>query len=255
MWLPQELVDAILEELAGPAAHKSLKACSTVSRSFVLPSQRRLFRFLTLNSKTVGIASSRFTERPHLASYVRDLHVDMHLNTKLHQHSLLTTFRLLNKVQRMAISSYSWQTWAWDSFPDEFRDAFVSLLTLPSLRCFAITRCRGVPLALIRHALASYKEVGLLVAGIDVNEKIDLFPGPTSADGKSLTHLLLNYAPSQNPEFHARMIAEGITAPSTCLDHLELAVPVQGSLGGLEKIALNHSSSLQHLVINFWRTS
>lgn len=145
MWLPQELVDAILEELVGPAAHKSLKACSMVSRSFVLPSQRRLFRFLTLNSKTVGIASSRFTERPHLASYVRDLHVDMHLNTKLHQHSLLTTFRLLNKVQRMAISSYSWQTWAWDSLPDEFRDAFVSLLTLPSLRCFAMTRCRGAP--------------------------------------------------------------------------------------------------------------
>ncbi|KAJ7264528.1 hypothetical protein B0H12DRAFT_1068768 [Mycena haematopus] len=251
--LPQELVDAILEEVAGPAAHTTLKACSIVARSLVVPSQRRLFRFLTLTSKTVGLASTRFTDRPHLASYVHDLHVDIHLDTKLYQIPLLTTFRLLNKVQRMAISSYSWQTWAWDLFSEDFREAFVSLLKLPSLRCLALTRCRGVPLGIIRHALASYKEVGLLVAGINVDGKIEQLPAPSSDDGKSLTHVLLNYVPTQNVAFHSLMVGDEIVTPLACPYHLELTVPMQGSLGGLEMIALKYSSSLQHLVINFWQ--
>ncbi|KAF7354270.1 hypothetical protein MVEN_01115000 [Mycena venus] len=252
--LPQELIDAILAELAGPAAHRTLKACSLVARSFVTASQRGLFRFLTLTSKTVGIVSTRFSDRPHLALYVRDLHVDIHMNTKLYQTPLLKTFQLLKKVQRLAISSYSWQTWdSWASFSDEFRETFLSLLKLPSLRCFALTRCRGVPIGLIRHALTSYKEVGLLVTGIDVHQEIELPSSAPGENGKSLTHLLLNYAPAQNAAFHSLMVGDEITASLTHLRHLELAVPVQGSLGGLEVIASKYSSSLQHLVINFWQ--
>ncbi|KAF8202630.1 hypothetical protein K438DRAFT_1757954 [Mycena galopus ATCC 62051] len=253
MTLPQELVDAILEDVVGPGAHAALKACSMVARSFVMPCQRRLFRFLTLTSKTVGIVSARFSDRPYLASYVRDLHVDMHLDTKLHQKPLVTTFRLLNKVRRIAVSSYSWQTWAWDSFPNDFCEAFVSLLTLPSLRCLALTRCRGVPFALIRHALTSYKEVGLLVAGIDVDQKIELFPAPPSDAGKPLARLLLNYAPGRDAAFHSLMVRDDSTEPFTSPRHLELAIPIQGSLGGLEMIALKYSGSLQHLVVNFWQ--
>jgi hypothetical protein len=251
--LPQELIDTILEELGGPTAHASLKSCSLVARPFLVASQRRLFRFLALTSKTVDGASSRFTERPHLASYVRDLHIDLHLDTKYYRIPLLKTLRLLNKVQRMAISSYSWQTWVWDSFPDELRATFVSLLTLPSLRCLALTRCRGVPLALIRHALASYKEVGLLVAAIDVHQHIELLPTPSGNDGKSLTHLLLNYTPSQNPLFHSLVLGDEISPSLIRLRHLELAVPIGGCLSGLDNIALKYSNSLRHLVINFWR--
>lgn len=251
--LPQELIDAVLEELGGTAAHSTLKSCSLVAHAFLVPSQRQLFRFLALTSKTVSDVSNRFIECPHLASYVRDLHIDLHLTTKYYQVPLLTTLRLLNKVHRLAISSYSWQTWVWNSFPDDFRSTFVSLLTLPSLRCLALTRCRGVPLALIRYALASYQEVGLLVAGVDIDQGIDILPPPVRDDG--LTHLLLNYTPTRDPALYSLMVGDEIAPALIRLHRLELAVPSPGSLGGLERIAEKYSECLRHLVINFWRAS
>ncbi|KAJ6566549.1 hypothetical protein B0H19DRAFT_1066839 [Mycena capillaripes] len=101
--LPQELIDAILDELCGTAINTTLKSCSLVAHAFLVPSQRRLFRFLTLTSKTVPIVSSGFIERPHLASYVRDLHIDLHLTTKYYQIPLLITLRLLNKLADLGL--------------------------------------------------------------------------------------------------------------------------------------------------------
>ncbi|KAK7042792.1 hypothetical protein R3P38DRAFT_3309921 [Favolaschia claudopus] len=259
--LPPELLDIILASVDGPTAPTTLRSCSLVAHSFVCPSQRLLFRFLTLRSKTIAAVSARLAAHPHLASHVRDLHVDIHLCSKIYEEALMATFRLLSKehVQRIAISSYSWQTWVWDSFSEDFRHAFVSLLRLPSVRCLALTRCRGVPLGLIRYALAFYEEVGLLVASVDAKQYCDFTVPPSAIDrgctDNSLKHLLLNYSPTQTAALHSLIMGEGFSPPTDFhgLRRLELAVPTQGSLGGLENVATRYSASLQHLVVNFWQ--
>ncbi|KAJ7142302.1 hypothetical protein C8R44DRAFT_725673 [Mycena epipterygia] len=83
--LVQELIDAIVDQLAQTDAwysHKdlnSLRACTLAARRFLAPSQRHLFRWLTLNLQTIQNGSSGFTKNPRLAtlaSYVRDLYIE-----------------------------------------------------------------------------------------------------------------------------------------------------------------------------------
>ncbi|KAJ7643522.1 hypothetical protein FB45DRAFT_1020361 [Roridomyces roridus] len=80
MPVPQELVDAIIEMLEGPA---SLKSCSLAARTFVHPSQARLFKRIELlpvgphsgGSSPCQRFYQTLTDAPHLATLVDDLHV------------------------------------------------------------------------------------------------------------------------------------------------------------------------------------
>ncbi|KAJ7938009.1 hypothetical protein B0H13DRAFT_2302097 [Mycena leptocephala] len=105
------------------------------------------------------------TDSPHLASYVRDFHLDIGVN-------------------RLVIVCY--HHYKWEEFPVSFRTALVSLLSLPSLRCIALTRYYGVPSSLIRHALVSYKEVSFDWVTIGSDEEVL----PSISWGRSPCHLL-----------------------------------------------------------------
>ncbi|KAF8918353.1 hypothetical protein CPB85DRAFT_78573 [Mucidula mucida] len=70
---PQELVDNIISHADVP----TLFACSLVNRSWLYPSQRRLFRCLYLKIEPKGRHLSRVLEllrvAPHIAAYFRRL--------------------------------------------------------------------------------------------------------------------------------------------------------------------------------------
>ncbi|KAJ7617167.1 hypothetical protein FB45DRAFT_1007777 [Roridomyces roridus] len=75
--LPPEIIDAIICKVEDPA---TLKSCSLVSSAlFRYPSQRRLFRFLTLNGwatpPNYNAVSTLLDESPHIAAYFTHLRV------------------------------------------------------------------------------------------------------------------------------------------------------------------------------------
>ncbi|KAJ7724663.1 hypothetical protein B0H16DRAFT_320867 [Mycena metata] len=120
------------------------------------------------------------------------------------------------------------------------------------MRCLALTRSRGVPLAIIRHALTSYQEVAIFAGVTDSDEDNNPISLPVKEYGGSLTHLLLSYLPGANPAFHTLLLSDQMVSSfEPQLRHLELAVRVPNSLNGLEDVALRYSHFLEHLSLNF----
>ncbi|KAJ7477745.1 hypothetical protein B0H11DRAFT_2234420 [Mycena galericulata] len=127
----QELIDEIVDQIAQTDTwydHRdqtTLRACTLAARTFLTPSQRHLFHSLTLSLETLG--ATRFTEHPHLASYVRDLHIRID-DTHTFMISLAALLPLINRVERLVI-----RYWNWDKAPIDLRTALAGLLSLPSL--------------------------------------------------------------------------------------------------------------------------
>ncbi|KAJ7852194.1 hypothetical protein B0H14DRAFT_3658880 [Mycena olivaceomarginata] len=267
--LVQDLIDTIIDEVAAkqwfdPKNYANLAACSLTARAFVAPSQRHLFRSLTLKTSKTGIEIDGWqelgaeswqvlTDSPHLASYVRDSHLDMWLVATSTLVSLASLLPLLSGVNRLVIvCSHHYK---WEEFPVSFRIALVSLLSLPSLRCVALTRYYGVPSSLIRHALLSYEEVSF--DWVTIGSEGEVFPcdqlGKKSHPSAApLDYLALHYRPDQSPALHAHalLLESGIANSLKHVRQLELTLPLPGSLGDLEAIALGYSDSIEDLVID-----
>jgi hypothetical protein len=105
--LVQELIDAIVDEVATdlaelwllPQGRANLKACSLVSRTFQVQSQRQLFQMLTLH-RNVDHLVINLAGSPHLASYVRDLRIYMNFHRR---HELTRILPLLSRVRRLVL--------------------------------------------------------------------------------------------------------------------------------------------------------
>ncbi|KAF8177096.1 hypothetical protein K438DRAFT_1846005 [Mycena galopus ATCC 62051] len=160
----QDLIDTIIDQLrpipwTDPKDYATLTACSLVSRSFQGRSQRHLFHSLRLKPEAVARLSDGLRESPHLASYIRALHlVDAGFWNDSDRAPLAVLIPRLTNVTHLAIIS-TFSDWKWKDIPADFRAALFDLLALPSLRCFALARCRGIPSSIIRHALLSFQEV------------------------------------------------------------------------------------------------
>jgi hypothetical protein len=254
--LPQELIDSIVDEIGAkkPMAYTTLAACSLTARAFVERSQRHLFRSLTLTNEMASAQKSRtLVASPHIASYVRDLHVYFGCGESLHLPAL-SLLRLLSQVRRLGISCLYGSRWA--AFSATFRACLVGLLSCPSLRCFALSNCFDVPSSIIRHALLSYEEVTL--QEVRTYSEDGVFPYANEPYGNSLSstapiyHLVLRYRRIDTPRVYAMMLAlDGLAPHLERLQHLELPLAKTASLGPLETFVRKTSDSLQHLVIRF----
>ncbi|KAJ7478311.1 hypothetical protein FB451DRAFT_1557022 [Mycena latifolia] len=252
--LAQELIDAIVDEVALTDKSEytdsaTLKACSLAARTFVAPSQRHLFRLLTLTPTTAAKMFRRFTASPHLAAYFRDITVDLWFLTDYIRH-LVSIFPLLTGVRRLI--SRCPVNWDWRSFPANFRAALVALLFLPALQCVAFIGYSGVPSFIIRHLLLSCKQVLLSDVYIDPGDK--LFPitrddsRTASPCAASLHHLTLG---SSSTSLHTLILGDDIAPQLKRLRHLELCASISGSLSELAIIALRYSCTIQHLGLHF----
>ncbi|KAJ6585386.1 hypothetical protein B0H19DRAFT_1109458 [Mycena capillaripes] len=256
--LPPELIEAIIDEVS-PQDSKdvvTLTACSLVARALLVPSQRHLFRSLTLNMKTLVQGSRVFVDSPHIVSYIRDLHlVDAWFGTDSNREVLTLLFPLLDNLCRLAIWS-TFSDWEWNTLPVDFHAVLVGILSVPSLRFLGLARCTGIPSSIIRHALLTCKEVSLRDIGIFSEDEV--FPYANQiVDGSGLSHCSLDYlAISYRQKLHlsipvyALLLGEEMTPHLTRLRHLELPLLQTGSLGDGVNLVRMSSSSLQHLVIN-----
>ncbi|KAJ7478343.1 hypothetical protein FB451DRAFT_1557037 [Mycena latifolia] len=258
--LVQDLIDTIIDELAAkkwfePKDYATLTACSLTARALVAPSQRHLFRSLTLSAATLAERDWRvLIDSPHLASYVRDLHIDMGFwATSLTAYAPLASLSpLLSGVSRLAVYSGRWMH---PDVPDNFRAAGVSLFSLPSLRCVGLAFCDDVPASFIRHALVSYEEVS--VNHISILSDSEVFPchgmAGNSLPSSSLNHLAIAaYNRERADPLGELLFGNGIVSSWEQVRHLELSLPLNGSLGAFASIPLE-CSNIQHLTIDFDR--
>ncbi|KAJ6605417.1 hypothetical protein DFH09DRAFT_1422556 [Mycena vulgaris] len=164
---PAHLAKELLEAIVGEVQSKdTLKACSLVSRSLTVCSQRRLFHALCLvtnpnaiksisptHRPTFSLDSARnlFSMAPHLTQYVTDLALCLTRPT------VFAPFRLI----------------IWDEMPgltSSLHDIFVG----PHLRSLSLAHIRGVPLSLILHAMTSLESIAITT--ISIREDITSAP-------------------------------------------------------------------------------
>ncbi|KAJ7443566.1 hypothetical protein FB451DRAFT_1556750 [Mycena latifolia] len=265
--LAQELVDAIIDELGAKNSfenqdYASLHACSLVARAFVAPTQRYLFRRLALTRQNRALSEARpkvaqrsaaLRSNPHLATYVRDLTLQIDLfsdNSPL----LISLLPLLTSIKRLAIRDGARK---WGELPADIRAAIVSLFSLQGLRCVALDRISDVPASLIRFALSSFKEVSLTF--IYISDDDGDFPSAHQLAHTSfpspavLGHLALDYPPAVSTALHVLLLGNGAANPLGRLRHLQLTLRQTPDLGAFASIALKYSHSIQHLSIDFQR--
>ncbi|KAK6974340.1 hypothetical protein R3P38DRAFT_3133388 [Favolaschia claudopus] len=179
--LPQELIDAIVDEVPD----SSLPAWSLTvltATSFVVSSQRRLFRWMSLED---GIAkyvkAARFlAASPHLGRYFRNLALNLgkvpadfaELRVIVAALSELECVTIRGDPDGMAPGRYLTQN-----------SCLIELISLPTLRCLAL-HVIDLPSSVVLRALSSLEEVILhCVTFVDEEEEQLEGEGRTIAPG------------------------------------------------------------------------
>ncbi|KAK7042627.1 hypothetical protein R3P38DRAFT_322315 [Favolaschia claudopus] len=150
--LPQELIDAIVEEVAEP----SLAACSLAATSFVVSSQRRIFSSMTLRGiRSYEKASRLLAGSPHLGKYVRYLVVDLRGVPENYAEIPIILGPLI-EIEFLAIEG---EPTIDDLAPKLAQNLRVlDLLSVPTLRCLALDLI-VIPSSAILRAFSSLEQV------------------------------------------------------------------------------------------------
>jgi F-box-like len=118
--LPPELIDAIMDNFHEDHDRDGLLACSLVCRSWVSPSQRHLFRRVTLalNGDDCQRLDRALLSSPHLAGHIRELKVHLRgvngWTTRVLAHRVIdqslaaTVLFKLNKLQSIELRKLDW---------------------------------------------------------------------------------------------------------------------------------------------------
>ncbi|KAJ7281960.1 hypothetical protein C8J57DRAFT_1463973 [Mycena rebaudengoi] len=265
-FLAQELIYAIIDEVE---LDQTLRSCALVSTAFLVPSQRRLFRTISLSILTwkrirgnlFASALDVFTASPHLASYVRGLYIMITDMPALHA-PLTSLLPLLCNVEQFGIDAVH-KSWKENTMPSTLKASLLNFLGRPSLQSLTLARIKEVPSTLIIYTLLNVRSVSFTDIGIIREDEFlpvrgDVAKMPTT----SSDHLTLGtFAPAdvafmleQETIGHLHQLRRLDLNVYTDLDHTDwFHAPLQrySSLRGFEKLALQCSGTLQHLELNF----
>ncbi|KAF8069869.1 hypothetical protein FPV67DRAFT_988803 [Lyophyllum atratum] len=148
-FVPQEIINAIIESLPTPLWSSTLRTCSLVSSSFRDPAQRQLFKVIhvsllpPLRSRNTTLCGT-LIDNPRLCSFVKALHIfigseSFDVDTTS---STLTRLRRLNHLSLTARDAGA----KWESLPKSFqRDVCEILLVTTTLRSLTLRNIMGFP--------------------------------------------------------------------------------------------------------------
>ncbi|KAK6981706.1 hypothetical protein R3P38DRAFT_414465 [Favolaschia claudopus] len=164
--LPQELIDAIIEEVP----QSSLPACSLVATSFLESSQKRLFRYMTLKGMPSYQKTARLlTGSPHLGKYVRYLFVDLG-DIPPNYAEISSILGPLSEIEYLAIQGEPMFT---DIAPVLAENPRVlELLSVPTLRVLALELV-DIPSSALLQAFSSLEQVIISRSTIVQDEEQD----------------------------------------------------------------------------------
>jgi hypothetical protein len=122
--LPQELFDAIIDEIHDK---ETLKSCALVATSFLRPSQRKLFRKVGGIGRHSRDTAAALAEFPHLVSYIHDLTILMPFSAS----ACLAVAGVLRSVQNIESLSVVGGLGNWSHLGDEISSALLDCLSRP----------------------------------------------------------------------------------------------------------------------------
>ncbi|KAF7377828.1 hypothetical protein MSAN_00206300 [Mycena sanguinolenta] len=165
--LAQELIDAIIDKVP----RNKLTTCSLVAKSFLVPSQQRLFASLSLFTAPLRIAGppkgeqilaafenavELFTMSPHLSKYVRSL--ALCLTPSLRNfgavESVLRTLPKLRSICFLA-NAHHGVAFNWQEMPASVKSLLKDFIVHPTLRHLSFSYMAGIPSSIIIHAASS----------------------------------------------------------------------------------------------------
>ncbi|KAJ7615478.1 hypothetical protein FB45DRAFT_935763 [Roridomyces roridus] len=181
--LPQELVDAVVDEIDD---HEALEAFSLVSRSFVSSCQRRLFHTIRFeDARSLRAITQKFTSCPHLRSYVQVLQIGFLFSTK-HLKAVASLVGMLQDLRRM-----TWGMWMDKMKPKYLIRAMKRSLRNPSMQCLTLDAC-SVPPSVLSYAAAFTSELHLGMVGLDLGSEPPSTRVPRARTNlKELSHLTM----------------------------------------------------------------
>ncbi|KAG7445580.1 uncharacterized protein BT62DRAFT_920293 [Guyanagaster necrorhizus] len=268
--LPQELIDAIIDENQDDQA--ALRACSLVARPWTYSSQRHIFSRVHFRNHSqqcyypgklhkTSCDISRFHDlismRPHLTSFVRTLQVEPILDAAQEQLLASTLQRLVN----LECISLDLGGYYWDELSQCMRDALITTFRSPRITNLELREglfLRSADFLALLGACEHLKRLSLSAMSCDDLEEF------VQADTAALTlpcglNLQLDslalslYEQSYLPLMHRLLQLQ----PSMDLSHLHrLSVLTAGSghlserIEATKEILKLNSNSLRHLVLN-----
>jgi hypothetical protein len=169
---PQEIIDKTIAELSDDET--TLQQCSTVSRSFHIPSRRHLFFFIELCTiQKVALFHRLLIRTPEIGRNVRKLRLKIgeHWNAIMDNPEgkivdMKNSFATINLLVDIfsflpCIKSFTWYNRViWDELPSNFRLALVTLFQLPSLTTIDISDVTDFPLSVL-HVVSPVKRLAL----------------------------------------------------------------------------------------------
>jgi hypothetical protein len=166
MDIPQDIIDNIIAAFGDDTC--SLKQCSLVSSSFLLPSRKRLFSKIDFRSDQICDRIHQFlVQNPLIQASVRSISLsDSGLYSEwMNSTSLLAILRLpLCSLESFSIRvqrNFWTDRWHWNCFSSEMKDALSKIMfssTLKTLRLYGIAK---VPIIFNNTHLTTL-ELGLL---------------------------------------------------------------------------------------------
>ncbi|KAJ7653110.1 hypothetical protein DFH06DRAFT_526482 [Mycena polygramma] len=149
--VPQELIDKIIEQVP----ENSLAACSLTATPFLVSSQRRLFRWMSLRDLPMYERTGRLlATSPHLGKYVRFLALCIH-QLPVDYAVLKGILPLMPEIERLSIEGFSLS----ETNDIARNPCLVDLLLRPTIRSLGLANLMNVPASLILRAFSSFEEV------------------------------------------------------------------------------------------------
>ncbi|KAJ7244682.1 hypothetical protein C8J57DRAFT_1242673 [Mycena rebaudengoi] len=256
--LPQELIETIVDDLHAMHGKYSLPACALASRAFLVPSQRCLFRSISLkkipragkqrvgrsDNVLVG-AVNIFTASPRLAPYVRNLSINITNLVAIHA-SLTSLLPLLPNVEKFQLDA---ARIAWTSLPPTLASSLSDFFRQPSLRCLALVSLRDLSSSLVLRWISSFRMLSLTNVTIlsDTGAPSIIYDDKPAATAH-LDHLILGWP-------NGPTVTQFVLHPSTIvhlqqLRRLSLQMHSDGTVRGFEKLLLHCAQSLRELELN-----
>ncbi|KAF7378383.1 hypothetical protein MSAN_00264700 [Mycena sanguinolenta] len=179
-FLPQELIDAIVKLVPDKT---TLLACSLTAPSFVVPSQRRIFHWISIQNATecerlAGI----LTQSPQLGPYVKRLALKIH-DIPADSAPLALILSTTNRVERLVIRGriINGKKIELTSNP-----SLIAFLSLESLLCVGLVKLGDVSSSIVTTVLERCEEVCLSEIDIVLEGEADESAGTPS---RSIFHL------------------------------------------------------------------
>ncbi|KAJ7681027.1 hypothetical protein DFH06DRAFT_1465071 [Mycena polygramma] len=172
MQLPQELIEAIVEQVEGKDC---LQSCSLTARVFLNASQRCLFRSMSLrwdiasrNTAAFDRALDFINQLPHLVPYVREVTLDIPTQCR-DQKTLENILRLLGDIEHLTIHGHCKD---WCRVIPPLASTISSVISRPSLQRLNLFSIWHIPPALVFHAVSSVRVLSLYAVSADPGQVV-----------------------------------------------------------------------------------